>query len=193
MNTRYSERPENNSVSNSPLSSIVSEDEKLVDKYIQNMEIKTNAPIPPKHLDTKPKVFEIDVSGEEMFMRNLDKINSGRFLGETGQQPDEFSAHRFTLQGSEGFFEGERLSEVMERPMRDMISDEPEKTHDIRQSQQKALEIIPPSTLAANENLFSPTYALYPEFDLSQYNSPSFAAGNHIQSNYHSLSRFGQN
>lgn len=137
-------------------------------------------------------MFEIDVSGEEMFMRNLDKINSGRFLGETGQQPDEFSAHRFTLQGSDGFFEGERLSEVMDRPMKDMGKEKTE-GKSTGESSQKPLEIIPPTDLSTTENMFSPTYALYPEFDLSQYNSPSFAAGNHIQSNYHSLNRFGHN
>jgi hypothetical protein len=88
---------------------------------------------PPKDL---AKVYEIDVSGEEMFLRNLENVNSsGRCLGETGQQPEEeFCAHRFTLQGNEGFFEGERLSEVLEKPMKEMSKEMETNGSEIRQS-----------------------------------------------------------
>jgi hypothetical protein len=99
------------------------------------------------------------VSGEEMFLRNLENVNSGRYLGETGQHPEEFCAHRFTLQGNEGFFEGERLSEVLDKPMKEMSKDSDKHGTGLRISQQKNLEIIPPSSIEGADNMFSPSYA----------------------------------
>lgn len=41
------------------------------------------------------------------------------------------------------------------------------------------LEILPP--FMTSDNIFSPT-GQFADIDLSQYNSPSFAAGHHLQS-----------
>ncbi len=47
------------------------------------------------------------------------------------------------------------------------------------------LEIHPPFSLLATDNIFSPT-GQFADIDLSQYNSPSFAAGHHLHTNYQS-------
>eukprot|EP00347_Sterkiella_histriomuscorum_P008793 403343729 len=197
-------------------SSILSDEEKVVEKNIKNLDTANksqgidNSQSSPQQVNlslSSHKPFNLDDENSIssiMFEKNLEKINqkyNQRIFGETGGQfDDQFNAHRLTLQGDQVSQSIENLPRRMEelqesarRSLNQNISillNEQSMRHseikDIssnRQSLQSQHQPTPLISIMDADNLFGPTANQYPDFDLSQYNSPSFAAGTHIGNN----------